>query len=184
MPYSSWAEAFFAQAQQDFLLAYQGLKDEKKYSASSYMLLQMFFEKYAKAVYCHSKKQLPPRNHKTSQVFKATLKRSPKYIKFLKMVRSSSRPRTYLDFFDFLSKLENLQPSNANRGETVDIKPQLEYPWKPPSNNSYCAPCSDLDFIHEAENPKSRIYLKVIPTAQGLIKDFEYFLEHKCFPSA
>ena len=107
MPYSSWAEAFFAQAQQDFLLAYLGLKDETKYCASSYMLLQMFFEKYAKAVYCHSKKQLPPRTHCTARVFASTLKRSPKYLKLLKKRSDSSASKPYLDFFDFCILVHN-----------------------------------------------------------------------------
>lgn len=182
MSYSSWADAFFVQAKQDFSLAYLGIKDETKYTASSYMLLQMFFEKYAKAVYCYSKKELPPRNHKTPQIFLSMLKRSPKYKVLLKKSTHSSGQRTYLDFFDFLSKLEDLQPSNANKGRTVDINPQLEYPWKNTTDHTYCAPCSDLDFIYEAKEPRSRIYIKVIPTAQALIEDFKYFLRNKCFP--
>lgn len=187
MPYKTWAEAFFYQAVQDFSLACLGISSSNKYSATILMLLQMFFEKYAKAVYCRSTHTLPKRNHKTTSILRSALERSPKYKKYRKLnsVTTGSSIKPYVDFFDFLSKLESLQPSNANHGsdETIgDTLPQLEYPWKETAGN-ICSPCTDLDFIHEIENPQSRIFTKVLPIAQNLINDFPVFLSTGLFPA-
>ena len=185
MGYSSWSEAFFAQARQDFLLAMLGAQEISKHGASVCMLLQMFFEKYAKAVFCSMNNgQLPPRNHRTAKTFLSVLRGSSKYSKFKKNSNNSSiqaTNRRFLDFFDFISKLEALQPSNANSGKTEDDTPQLEYPWKHPSSTVFNSPCDDLDIIHEIENPQSRLFTKILPIAQSLINDFPIFYSSKRF---
>ena len=186
MAFSSWSKAYFAQACQDFQLAKIGAQEISKHGASVCMLLQMFFEKYAKAVFCRmNNNQLPPRNHRTAKTFISLLRGSSKYSKFKKHInpvinRTSNRP--FLDFFDFISKLESLQPSNANAGKSEDDSPQLEYPWRNRTSTEFYSPSENLDIIHEIENPQSRLFTKILPIAQNLINDFQHFYSKKRFP--
>ena len=186
MAYSSWSEAYFAQACQDFQLAKVGVQEISQHGASVCMLLQMFFEKYAKAVYCRmNNNQLPPRSHRTAKAFLSVLRGSSKYSKFKKHINSTASKdanRLFSDFFDFLSKLEALQPSNANGGKVEDDSPQLEYPWRNTASTDFYSPSSHLDIIHEIEEPQSRLFTKILPIAQNLINDFPHFYETKRFP--
>ena len=185
MSYNSWEEAFYAQAIQDFELAKTGAVEIKKHGAAVCMLLQMFFEKYAKAIYCHLNHCPPPRSHRTTKAFLSVLRGSAKYSKYKKANGISNwkkDKRQFLDFFDFITKLEALQPSNANSGKIEDDSPQLEYPWRCKDMNLFYAPCSDLDITHEIEDPNSRLFSKILPIAKNLIDDFPRFCETNRFP--
>jgi hypothetical protein len=131
--------------------------------------------------------QLPPRNHRTSKYFFSVLRGSSKYNRYKKkrpsQIVQGTNNRQFIDFYDFVDKLEALQPSNANSGKIVDDSPQLEYPWKNSGIPSvYCSPCNDLDIIHEIVDPQSRLFSKILPIAQNLINDFPHFYSTKRFP--
>ena len=171
MPHATWSDAYFTQAKQDFYLAALGAsktaeEEDKSFDATICMLLQMFFEKYAKAVYIAQKGTKPPRKHKTAKVFLETLRGSAKYCKMKKS-----------PFFVYccncIEKLEKLQPANAKEVSGVDKSPQLEYPWC--QDDQICSPAKDLELAKQFRKPESLILTRLFPFAQNLINDFPQF---------
>ncbi|MBP5672357.1 MAG: hypothetical protein K5787_02670 [Lentisphaeria bacterium] len=175
MPHETWADAYLTQAKQDFYLALHGMKNipQIEYGSSVCMLLQMFFEKYAKAVFCVQTGQLPPKNHLAAGNFLSALKKSStKYKKW------KDNPTLKL-CFDFIKKIESLQPANANKGKEIDNSPQLEYPWC--FNDVIYSPAMDLDIVSELKNAKSPILANVIHFAKNLIDSFPVFVKTRRF---
>ncbi len=179
MPHKTWSEAFFVQAKQDFYLALHGMKNSslietESYESSVCMLLQMFFEKYAKAVFCVQTGMLPPKNHLAAGNFLDAIKKSSK--KYKKWKDNPS----YKSCFEFIKKIESLQPSNANKGKEIDDCPQLEYPWC--FHNVIYSPAKDLDIVPELRNVNSPILSRVIHFAKNLIDSFPVFVKTGRFP--
>jgi hypothetical protein len=170
MPHNTWSDAMFTQAKQDFYLAALGSKhlpeeEEESFDATICMLLQMFFEKYAKAVYHLQTGEFPPKKHKTAKIFLDTLRGSAKYCKMKK------KP-FFVYCCNCIEKLEKLQPANAKELKGMDKSPQLEYPWS--EDGVFFSPAKDLDLVKELRKEQSPIITRLFPFAKNLINDFPF----------
>lgn len=177
MPHSTWADAFWEQAKQDFLAVQAIVAGREKegvemVAASLCMLLQMFFEKYAKAFYCRKNHDLlPKRNHRSVKLLLAHLKRANADDFGVKHVKQQQ------EIFKTIQLLEDLQPSNANSHSNPDTNPQLEYPWKPQTPYEValpiCSPAMDLNALAPLLSPKTNLLSKLIAFGGMLLKRFE-----------
>lgn len=128
--------AFLLQAFED-LRAAKMLGENMRIAPSTFcMLLQMVFEKLAKASFFKMVACVPPHpNHRGATEYFA--KYFDAYLRFHK-----NRGKYYL-LMEMIRKLENYQPSIA---KNKLYSPQLEYPWVNAAGN-ICTPAEDLPLV-------------------------------------
>jgi len=122
------------------------------------MLLQMVFEKLAKAAYARSGNPVP-RKHKVASHLFALLERHPSG---LCMLRASPHVR------QFVAELEAAHPFEA--AQQRQPWPQLEYPWEDLSASMIRWPARDLPLARRVSAPRDRIALDCLKFASALAK--------------
>lgn len=154
-PPRAWSDPFLEQAREDLRVAWA---IPPKHRGSTFcMLLQMIFEKLAKAAYARSG-QVVPRTHKAASHLFAVLLRHPTGANIL---RTSPNVRA------FVEQLENAQPSIA----CLAAQPceQLEYPWEDPTTGTVFHPEADLGLAKRTRNnPQDRIALDCLRFASAI----------------
>lgn len=143
---SNCADAFLRQAEEDFRALMS--MDQCEAPSTCCMLMQMVFEKLAKAKLAKDNGEWPPKIHDINHYL---LKRLTS--------REPNKKQKYLPdgkIMEFALSLEDAQPSAAK-----DCMPQLEYPWKDGVGIVYC-PADDLFLAKRIINPCDRIRVEVI----------------------
>lgn len=159
-----WADPFLAQASED-LRAAQATYPAR--SASTFcMLMQMTFEKLAKAALARRNIQ-PPRSHSVASRLLLLLERTP---------GGTSLPGISIDpVFDAIRELENAQPAvveAAVRNYGVPQYPQLEYPWENPASGVVEWPAKHLPLAKRIADPRDPIGPQLLKFARALEVQF------------
>ena len=154
-----WSDPFLEQAREDLRAAWSIPVNESP--STLCMLIQMVFEKLAKAAYSRSGLVVPKTHRAASHLF-AVLPRHPSGQALLQ-----ARPNVQ----QFIMQLEAAHPSIA--GRQVPPWPQLEYPWEDASNSTVQYPARDLSLARRVQDPKDRIALDCLKFASALEKDMD-----------
>jgi hypothetical protein len=123
------------------------------------MLLQMVFEKLAKAAYARSG-QVVPKTHQVASHLISVLRRHPQGKELL---------RTNPNVQQFILELEAAQPSIA--GKQAIPCPQLEYPWEDAVTGSVLYPAVHLSLARRVGNPADRIAVDCLVFASVLERE-------------
>lgn len=151
-----WSGPFLEQAREDLLAAW-ALHDGPSPSTFC-MLLQMVFEKLAKAAYARSGAAVP-HDHGVAMRLFGVLLRHPAGAKILQAGPSVRA---------FVLQLEAAQPSIAKK--MPQPCPQLEYPWEDPVRCTVHCPATDLPLVERIKNPRDRIALDCLKFASAVEK--------------
>ena len=152
-----WADPFLEQAREDLQAAWL-LVPSEQCASTLCMLLQMVFEKLAKAAYARGGHAVPRTHSAASHLF-AVLQRHPAGKTLL-----TASPHVQ----QFVADLENAHPAIA--GRQVPPWPQLEYPWEDVGTGTVHYPAKDLFLARRIRNPKDRIALDCLKFASALEK--------------
>jgi len=125
------------------------------------MLLQMVYEKLAKAAYARAG-TFPPRSHKAASHLFVLLQRHPAGKQLL-----TASPNVQ----QFIAELENAHPAVADR--QTPPWPQLEYPWEDAETESVMYPEANLYLVRRVLNPKDRIAVDLLKFATALEQQLE-----------
>ena len=159
-----WADPFFAQATDD-LRAAQALYLARVPSTFC-MLVQMTFEKLAKAALARKHIQ-PPKSHEVASRLLLLLERTP---------GGTTLPGTSLPLvFGAVRELENAQPAvvaSAMKGQGVPQYPQLEYPWENPATGTVEWPGRDLPIAKRMTDPRDPVGPQLLKLAKALEAQF------------
>ena len=159
-----WGDAFFAQAADD-LVAAQAAYDAGV--ASSFcMLMQMVFEKLAKAVFARAGAPAAQR-HQVAARLVAVLRRTPGSAAVL-----IGGARTLAA----VEELENAHPAvvaDAIRRGVATQYPQLEYPWLNASTNRVEWSGKHLPIARRVSDPEDRIAADLLRSAHAFVKHFD-----------
>lgn len=161
-----WGEAFLEQAQED-LRAAQAVANAGDAPAALCMLLQMVFEKVAKAAFLvrgMQYSQLRGKGHKAASDYALIIKRQPRMLAAL----GGGHWRSWLPV---IKVLEEANPSIAFHGG-VQLRAQLEYPWEDPVGGGIRVPARDLPIIHRLKNPVDLTGPKMMVLARALVSRF------------
>lgn len=151
-----WSDPFLEQAREDLKAAWS-VADTPSASTLC-MLLQMVFEKLAKAAYARSG-NVVPRTHQAASHLFALLERHPAGVS---MLRASPQVK------QFVAELEAANPAVAAR--QPQPWPQLEYPWEDVSASVVLWPARDLPLARRVGDPHDRIALDCLKFASALAK--------------
>lgn len=158
-----WADPFLEQARED-LRAAEAAYDASCESAFC-MLLQMTYEKLAKAAFARQGNQ-PTRTHDGASRLLLLLARDP----------AGPRLAGYQGrVLDAVRELENAQPaivSHAMRVYGVPQYPQLEYPWENPATNQVESPAQHLPIAQRVRDPRQRIGADLLKFAHAINAQF------------
>ncbi|MEI6807594.1 MAG: hypothetical protein WCN95_02640 [bacterium] len=159
MPFAprDWADPFLDQAREDLKAAW-AVSQSRESASTLCMLLQMVFEKLAKAAHARSGNMLP-RNHRATSHLFALLLRHPAGVNLL---RASSNVR------QFVAELETAHPAEARKQQQP--WPQLEYPWEDAVAGLIRWPAHDLPLARRVRDPRDRIALDCLRFASALVK--------------
>lgn len=124
------------------------------------MLLQMVYEKLAKAAFARQG-QVVPKSHQAATVLWQMLIRSRQG---RSLVRSAPQVGQYVE------ELELAQPSIAKK--QAQPFAQLEYPWEDPLGTTVRYPAAHLPLARRIANPRDRIGLDCLKFAQALSNSF------------
>lgn len=149
-----WSAAFLAQAKEDLRAAWA--VQSANCPSTFAMLLQMVFEKLAKAAFAQSG-GVPPRSHQVASRFFLLLRRHP---------AGQKKLQAWSHVEQFVRELEVAHPQVAK-----DCLPQLEYPWVDPATGQVRCPASDLPLVRRIVNPRDRIALDCLKFATALAND-------------
>lgn len=128
-----WADAFHRQAEEDFRALMS--MDQRGAPSTCCMLMQMVFEKLAKAKFAKETGQQPPHNHDIIRYILARLHNDPRYGKEIVLNDSVKQ---------FATELEIAHPSVVNNDKNAGKNaPRLEYPWEDINRQVLC-PADDL----------------------------------------
>jgi hypothetical protein len=152
-----WALPFLEQARADLAVAWAIPANTR--GSTFCMLLQMVFEKIAKAGFARSG-QVVARSHQVAARFFPVLQRRPGGVKLLRENGAAQQ---------FVLQLEAAQPSIARAQPHPG--PQLEYPWDDPTLGSVCWPEADLPLVRRVRDPRDRIALDCLRFAGALEKE-------------
>lgn len=162
-----WAEGFLAQARAD-LEAARVLVTRTAITTSSAsvfsMLLQMAFEKFAKAALLRSGAitySAARSSHKGASNMVAAMRRQKS------LIAPVGGPHVWSAAFEVIETLERAQPSLAK----AHGGPQLEYPWE--MTGSVRWPANDLPIAGKLANPSSKLVLHVLDFAEKLNRQFD-----------
>ena len=145
-----WADPFLEQAREDLRAAWRVSASESP--STLCMLIQMVFEKLAKAAYAR-RGQVVPRTHQAASHLFAVLLRHPAGSAILQ-----ARPNVR----QFVTELEAAHPQMAARQRELRPQvpwPQLEYPWEDVGAGTVNYPARDLAPAQRVRNPRDRIAL-------------------------
>jgi hypothetical protein len=161
-----WSEPFLEQAREDLKAAWS-LANATPLSASTLcMLIQMVFEKLAKAAFAKGG-NVDNRNHQVaSRVFPLIQRASPAGVH---LVRNSP------NVIQFVFELETAHPFVANRAEKDDPTvpwPRLEYPWPDPTASVVLSPAHNLALAQRVRCSADRIAADCLKFASAFAKDF------------
>ena len=154
-----WADPFFSEAIQN-LRAAEGVFPLPNCAATYCMLLQMVFEKMAKAAYARSGNQIVTSHQIVLHLF-AVLDRLPNPASDL-IADPGVR--------QFLFELETANPAEAVRGLPKDQKtkvPNIEYPWEDVSGR-VLTPSRDHHLVRRVLDPRDTIAARCLRFAAGL----------------
>lgn len=161
-----WAVGFLEQARAD-LGAVRALSSSRAFTAAQAsvlaMLLQMAFEKLAKAALLRSGLKTyeeAKRSHKAASAMMGAMKRQKTLIAPL------GGAHVWRAAIDVVETLEGCQPSIAQGA------PQLEYPWENASGVVQW-PAAHLPLASKLANPRSTLALHVIDFAVQLDRKFD-----------
>lgn len=136
-------QAFLLQAKEDLHATRMVGYDIISAPSTFYMLLQMVFEKLAKAHRYWNYGQLPAKvGHEIadqyfSKVFEVLIRMKPSKRKYYRLLR------------DLIKELEAAQPSVAKK--SAPATPILEYPWEDRQKN-ICFPARDLPLVQKIKS--------------------------------
>ena len=150
-----WADPFLEQAREDLAAAWLIVPSDKCASTLC-MLLQMVFEKLAKAAYARAGNPTP-KTHQAASLLFLVLQRYPAGKALL-----AESPNVQ----QFVADLENAHPAIA--GKQSPPWPQLEYPWEDASTGSVLYPAADLYLVRRVRDPNDRIALDCLKFASAL----------------
>jgi hypothetical protein len=157
-----WSDPFLEQAREDLKAAWTLHQGS---SPSTFcMLLQMVFEKLAKAAYARGGCAVPHTHHIVAHLF-AVLLRHPAGAKIL---QAGPNVRA------FILELESCQPSIAK--SLPQPCPQLEYPWEDPIRGTVCYPARDLPLLKRVKNPRERVAQECLKFASAVEKQLATIL--------
>ncbi|WP_159397893.1 hypothetical protein [Sorangium cellulosum] len=149
-----WALPFLEQARADLRVAWTV---PPEYRGSTFcMLLQMVFEKLAKAAYARSGQVVPHTHRAASHLFAVFLRRPGG----LALLQGSQNVQ------QFVVELETAHPQLARA--LPQPCPQLEYPWEDPVNGIVYHPERDLAVCSRVRNPRDRIALDCLRLASAI----------------
>jgi len=159
-----WADAFFAQATDD-LTAAQAAFDAGVPSTFC-MLMQMVFEKLAKAAFARSGAPAPQRHQVAARLI-AVLRRTPGSAAV--MIGGSHT-------LSMVEELENAHPAvvadAVRRGSTAQY-PQLEYPWLNPATNQVEWSGRHLPIARRVADPEDPVAANLLKSARAFVKHFD-----------
>lgn len=153
-----WAFPFLEQAGEDLRAAWVLAAQPSSSPSTLCMLIQMVFEKLAKAAFAQSG-QVVPRKHQVATRLFLILKRHPS---------GSSLLNTYPNVEQFVIALENAHPAVA--GIQTPQWPQLEYPWEDTTTGTVQFPAHHLYLVHRVQDPKDLIALQCLKFASAMEK--------------
>lgn len=159
-----WADGYLEQARAD-LDAVRVLVAHPIHVARASvlaMLLQMAFEKFAKAALLRSSAisiEAAQSSHKGASAMVCAMRVQRK------LIASIGGPFAWAAAFEVVEALERAQPSIA-KGNA-----QLEYPWM--TNGSVQCPARDLPIAQKLANPNSTLVLHVVDFANKLDSIFD-----------
>jgi hypothetical protein len=159
-----WADAYLAQARADLVGArLVGTSAPSVFA----MLLQMVFEKFAKAALLRS-------GSTTLALTKSSHKAASRLIAAMRLQRGRMAPmggpHVWGAAFEAAEALERAHPAIARGAE------QLEYPWETP-NGEVCWPSRDLVIAAKFGNPKSNLAAHVMDFATKLDHHFNVIFQ-------
>lgn len=150
-----WADPYLDQAREDLRAAWSVHSEP---AASTFcMLLQMVFEKLAKAAYARAGNVVPKTHRAASHLF-AILRRHPMGTRMLQ-----ANPNVQA----FVAELEEAHPAIAGRHQPPS--PQLEYPWED-ETGAVCSPNMHLPLARRVADPRDRIAADCLKFADALAK--------------
>lgn len=155
----AWAEPFLNQAREDLRAAWT--IDRSEAASTFCMLMQMVFEKLAKAAYARSGNHIP-RSHRISSHLLLVLKRHP---------AGREIPQANAQVLGFIVELELAHPSSARL--QPQPFPQLEYPWEDPEAGKILYPARDLPLAKRITDPQDRIASDLLKLASALANRFD-----------
>jgi hypothetical protein len=130
------------------------------------MLMQMAFEKLAKAALARQHIE-PPQSHQVASRLLLLLERTP---------GGTSLPGVSIALvFSAVRELENAQPAvvkQAVRVHGVAQYPQLEYPWENPVTHLVESPARHLPIAQRIADPRDPIALQLLKFARALEVQF------------
>lgn len=158
-----WAEPFRQQAREDLRAARASYT--AKCESTFCMLLQMSFEKLAKAAFARQGNLLE-KSHEGASRLLLLLGKSP---------GGPMLPRYQDRVLDAVRELERAQPSVVSRHmrKGVPQYPQLEYPWVNPESNVVEWPAKHLPLVHRVRDPRERIGADLLKLAQAIETRFD-----------
>jgi hypothetical protein len=148
-----WSDPFLEQAREDLRAAYAVPAAD---SASTLcMLLQMVFEKLAKAAFSRAG-AVNANSHQVATRLFLLLDRNPVGKTLLQATPNVRQ---------FVAELENAHPAVANK--SAPPWPRLEYPWEDASGK-VLYPAKDLALARRVRNPNDRILVHCLKFASAL----------------
>lgn len=158
-----WADPFLAQAREDLAAA------QAAYEAgapSTYcMLMQMVFEKLAKAAFARAGGPVP-RQHQVATRLVQVLRRAP---------GGGAVAIGGARALQAVQELEAAHPAvvaDAIRRGTSPQYPQLEYPWENPGSGAIEWPAQHLPIARRVADPEDRVGADLLKTARAFVKRF------------
>lgn len=152
-----WADPFLEQAREDLRAAW-AVSDAGVSPSTLCMLIQMVFEKLAKATYARNN-QVVSYTHKAIPNLFAVLKRHPAGKNLLQASPNIEQ---------FVLSLEWAHPAIAKTQNPP--LPQLEYPWEDAVSGTVLYPARDLPLVKRIYAPKDRIAAECLKCASDLAK--------------
>lgn len=160
---NSWADAYLAQASADLAAAKRVGGQVPSVLA---MLLQMVFEKMAKAALLRSGQMTVHQahgSHRAASRMVAVLKRNRSML----LTLGGGYAHAWKDVLPIVVELERAHPQLAAGG------PQLEYPWEDPVRGDVRWPARDLPIAQRLAAPGELTGSRALKFASPLEKDFD-----------
>lgn len=159
----AWADAYLAQAREDLAAAKEL---EGKTPSVLAMLLQMVFEKLAKAALLRSGQaslEQAKRSHAAASRMVAVMKRNREQLETI----GNGYRYAWKDVLPLVVELERAHPQLAAG------KPQLEYPWADAETGQVCWPARDLPVATRLGAPNSLAGMRLLRFAAQLDQQFD-----------